>query len=152
MPTIDLNVSFDDVKDADVFKPAPVGTYPFKVLDIELKDSKAGRPMLVWNLGFECEDEDTGKMKEYKIRFYSVLPYEDENGEVVVSGLSNLVSITKALQNPWNGSSIQTEDYLGLTGMVEITQKNKQVPGPDGKYIDDPESEEKVNDIKGFVK
>lgn len=143
MPTIDLSVDFEDVKDADVFKPLPEGTYEFTVKDIEAKDSRAGRPMLVWNLEF------THKGKPYSLRYYSVLPW-DKDGEVVTIGLGNLVSMCKAVGIPWTGGSLTTEDYLSATGMAQIVQKTKQELNPDtGEYEDtqDPDALP-VNDIK----
>ena len=144
MPVIDLNVDFTDVQDEDVFTPLPPGTYSFTVQSVEATTSKKGRPMLKWTYAIVHE------AKEYKLSYYTVLPWMVD-GQVDTGGVGMLVSATKAVGIPWTGQQLVTEDYLGAEGTMEVIQKNKQVPGPDGKYIDDPESDTKVNDIKRFV-
>jgi len=144
MPTIDLNVDYSDVQDEDVFKPLPPGTYQFTVQSIEQTTSKEGRPMLKWIYAIVHDG------KNNKLSYYTVLPWL-VNGQVDTGGVGMLVAATKAVGNPWTGQTLDTEDYLGLEGQMEITQKPKQIPGPAGKYIDDPDSDVMVNDIKRFV-
>jgi len=145
MPTIDLAVDFDDVKDEDVFKPLPPGTYEFTVQSVESTTSKKGRPMLKWTYAIVHEK------KEHKLSYYTVLPWMVD-GQVDTSGVGMLVSATKATGIPWTGQSLITEDYLGATGSMEVVQKPRQVLDPESdKYIDDPDSEIPVNDIKKFI-
>jgi hypothetical protein len=153
MPTIDLGVSFDDIKDEDQFTPMPNGTYEFTVADVESTNSKGskppGRPMLKWTLKFPFEGS------ERSMFIYTVLPWVVD-GEQVLSGVSQLVAITKAIGQPWVGKAITTEDYLGKKGKAVVKQKQAQMKDDDGNsptfgtYIDDPDGG-LVNDIKKFV-
>jgi len=143
-PVIDLNVDYSDVQDEDVFTPLPPGTYSFRVQSVEALTSKKGRPMLKWTYAIVHE------AKEYKLSYYTVLPWMVD-GKVDTGGVGMLVSATKAVGLPWTGQQLVTEDYLSAEGTMEVVQKNRQKAGPDGKYIDDPDSDEKVNDIKRFV-
>lgn len=145
MPVIDLNVDFSDVQDEDVFQPLPPGTYSFRVQAIEQATSKAGRPMLKWTYAIVHEG------KEHKLSYYTVLPWMVD-GKIETGGVGMLVSATKAVGIPWTGQQLVTEDYLGAEGTMEVVQKPKQVKDPEtGKYVDDPDSDLKVNDIKKFV-
>ena len=143
MPVIDLGVDFTDVKDMDVFEPLPNGTYDFIVASVEPKKSAAGRPMIKWT--FKVNHEG----KEYKLFYNTVLPYFHDN-EWDMGGVGMLVSTTKALGKPWTGQTLETEDYIGLSGACEVMQKPKQVKQPDGSYADDPNGAV-VNDINKFV-
>jgi len=143
MPVVDLNVDFETIKDADVFEPLPDGTYEFMVASCEAKTAKSGRPMLKWTFRVLHEG------KQHNLFYNTVLPYMNK-GELDLGGVGMLVAVCKALGKPWTGSAINTDDYLGSTGMAEIYQKPKQSLQPDGTYADDP-SGIRVNDIKKFV-
>jgi len=145
MPVIELNVDFSDVQDEDVFQPLPPGTYSFTVQSVEEATSQKGRPMLKWTYAIVHEG------KEYKLSYYTVLPWLVD-GKIETGGVGMLVAATKAVGIPWTGQQLVTEDYLGAEGTMEVTQKPKQVKDPEsGKYVDDPDSDQKVNDIKRFV-
>jgi len=144
MPVIDLNVDFEDVQDEDAFKPLPEGTYDFTVQSVEQATSKKGRPMLKWTYSIVHDK------KEHKLSYYTVLPWMVD-GQVDTGGVGMLVGATKAVGIPWTGQQLVTEDYLGAKGSMIVSQKPKQVKGPDGTYVDDPDSDTMVNDIKGFV-
>ena len=152
MPTINLGVDYATVEHEDVIKPMPGGTYPFTVADVEEAISKAsGRPMLKWSFRVPYENG------ERRMTSYSVLPWE-KDGEMDMSGVGMLVSITKALGLPWTGQELVTEDYLGRGGTMEVKQKHPQVKDEElgsatyGKYVNDPDPDATpVNDIKKFV-
>jgi len=142
MPTIELGVDFSDVQNEDTFEPLPNGTYDFITTSAEPKNSAAGRPMIKWVFTVNHEGKD------YKFFYNTVLPWEVD-GEWVVSGVGMLVSVCKALGVPWQGKSLNLEDYLGLGGVCQVVQKPKQVKGPDGVYADNTIGEV-VNDISKF--
>ena len=143
MPTIDLGVDYTDVKDEDTFSPIPNGTYEFTVLAVEPKQSQKGRPMIKWTFLVNYE------AKDYRLFYHTVLPWE-VNGQWEVGGVGMLVSVCKALGQPWMGRGLNTEDYLGVAGSCEVIQKPKQVKGSDSVYADDPGGQV-VNDIAKFV-
>lgn len=153
MPTIDLGVNYEDVKDEDQFAPMPNGTYEFTVAEVDVQASKSstppGRPMLKWTLKFPFENS------ERQLSTYTVLPWVVDEDQIV-SGVGQLVAITKAIGQPWVGQKIVTEDYLGKKGKAVIKQKQSQMKDDDGNsptfgtYIDDPDGG-LVNDIKKFV-
>ena len=146
MPTIDIGVDFSDVQDMDKFPVIPNGTYPVTARNIDAKPSSKGRPMLTW--WFDAIDEATGD--KASIPYNTVLPWE-KDGEIDVSGCGMLVQVCKALGLPWTGKKLNTEDYIGRSGMAEIIQQRKQTKDPDtGAYVDDP-SGDKVNAIKKFI-
>ena len=143
MPTIDLGVDFEDVKNEDQFEPLPNATYDFTVASCEPKTALSGRPMIKWTFDIIYE----GRAR--KLFHNTVLPWT-KDGELDVSGIGMLVAVCKALGRPWSGGQITTEDYLGLAGACEVYQKPKQVKDVTGQYVDDPEGGV-VNDIKKFV-
>ena len=142
-PMIDLGVDYSDVQNEDIFTPLPNGTYDFITSSVEAKNSMAGRPMIKWTFTVNHEG------KEYKLFYNTVLPWE-KDGEWDVGGVGMLVSVCKALGQPWTGKGLNTEDYVGVGGSCEVIQKPKQIKGSDGVYADDP-SGQVVNDIAKFV-
>uniref|UniRef100_A0A6M3IPT2 DUF669 domain-containing protein n=1 Tax=viral metagenome TaxID=1070528 RepID=A0A6M3IPT2_9ZZZZ len=146
MPTIDLAVNFEDVKNEDIIEAVPNGTYDFVVSNITKTVSKSsGRDMLKWELDIPYD----GKTR--KLFYNTVLPFiNPETNELDVSGVGMLVAVCKGVNQPWTGGQLNTEDYLGRGGRVEVIQKPKQTRGPDGEYQDDLTAPP-VNAIKHFV-
>jgi len=143
MVEIDLRIDFSDVENEDSFEPIPVGTYDFIVKSAESVIAKSGRPMIKWQLGIAHDGA------ERTIFYNSVLPHVVD-GQMITSGVGMLVSVCKAVGQPWTGSSLNTEDYIGRAGRAEIIQKPKQVQNNEGDWVDDT-SVPPVNDVKKFV-
>ena len=145
-PTIDLGVSYDDIKALDEFVVVPNGTYPFTVKALTEKKSAAGRPMINWQL----EVIDPATTRPVSVFYNTVLPWM-ENGEMNVKGCGMLVSVSKAVGLPWTGQSLNTEDYIGRSGQVvlKITKMQKKNAAT-GVYEDDPDGKER-NEVEKFV-
>jgi len=150
MPTIDLNVNFDDVKDEDRPKPIPPGTYPFTILSWEKLESgetskNPGRPYLVWQLAVEVESGKTRRQ-----RFMTMLPWPDPvTGEVIITGVGNLVGLCKAVGKPWTGSAIDPDEYVNLSGVVRIKQVPARKQNEAGQWVDDQDAPP-TSDVAGF--
>ena len=120
MPKINMHVDFDDVPETD-FTPVPSGTYEFQVRDIELREtSDRARPMLLWWLAFLNEPELNNRQLPYN----TVLPWEDPEkpGDIDTSGCGLLTAIRRGVRKPWIGQEIDTDDYIGATGMMSVGQ------------------------------
>uniref|UniRef100_A0A6M3IH42 DUF669 domain-containing protein n=1 Tax=viral metagenome TaxID=1070528 RepID=A0A6M3IH42_9ZZZZ len=148
MPTIDLGVNFEDVKDSDLFPVVPNGTYPFLVKSVEAVNAQNGRPMLKWKI--EIIDPTDGKAVNLFIN--AVLPWTPPGeSELTVTGLQTLVGICKATGVPWTGKDLNTEDYVGRNGTgAKVVQKLKQEKNSAGEYVDNTDGV-MVNEVKGFV-
>ena len=145
MPTINLGVNYDDVKDMDEFLVVPGGTYQYTVKSITEKTSQAGRPMLNWQL----EVIDPVTTRPVTVFHTTVLPWM-ENGEMNVKGCGMLVAATKAVGLPWTGQSLNTEDYIGRSGSVALKVTKMQKKNAEGKYEDDPDGKER-NEVEKFI-
>ena len=150
MPIVDLGVDYTDVQDMDKFLVVPTGTYQFTIKSVQHtktgpNSKNPGRPMLKWTI--EVADPDgSGNANVF---YNTPLPYMTNEG-VNVDGTGLLVSVCKAVGMPWTGGQLNTDLYIGRSGQVEIKQKPRQIKGPDGTYIDDPDGE-KQNEVKKFV-
>lgn len=151
MPTVDLGVDFEDVKDSDQIQPMPAGVYEFQVESVEPKTASTGRPMLKWTLSIINNEEFKGR----KLFNNTVLPWTNpQTGEKDIN-VFGLVAQCKAVGVPWTGMSLNTEDYVGRPGQVEVVQKKKQTKqiNPDTgqeEWMDDDDAPP-VNDIKKFI-
>lgn len=145
MPTVNLGVNYDDVKELDEWVVVPGGTYQFTVASIEEKKSQTGRPMLNWRL----EVIDPASTRAVSIFYNTVLPWM-ENGEMNVKGCGMLVAVAKAVGLPWTGQSLDTENYIGRAGSVKLKVSRMQKKDATGKYVDDPEGRER-NEVDKFV-
>jgi len=147
MPTIDLGVDYEDVKDQDKFPLLDNGTYEFRVKRIQEVKASNGRPMLKWS--HAIINPTTGH--DHTIFNNTVLPWVPPNEtELDTGGVGMLVQQCKAVGLPWTGGKLNTDDYIGRVGQLEIKQKTRQVKGPAGTYVDDPNGEQ-VNEIARFV-
>lgn len=125
MPIVDLGVDFDEVKDMDQFEVLDSGTYEFQVRNVDVtqtgETSKTpGRPMLKWELEIIGHPTANGR----RLFYNTVLPWVNpaKPGERDTSGCGLLVAIAKGVGKPWTGGQINTDEYLGLTGFVEVGQ------------------------------
>jgi len=152
MPVVDLGVNYDDIKHMDEFPTVPDGAYDFTVKEVTETQSQGGRPMLKWKIS--TLHPDTGQ--DVNIFHNTVLPWiPPGETEMSVSGCGMLVAIAKAVGLPWTGGSLNTEDYVGRTGNVNLRLKTRQIDSgqtdANGKkvYIDDPSGKE-TNEIVSF--
>lgn len=147
MPVINLGVDYEDAKDLDEFPVAEAGTFPFVIKNADVTKAKStGRDMIVWTLTIQNE-----KGQDVNLFPNTVLPMEDPaTGEMIVKGLFVLVSLCKSVGKPWTGAEINTDDYIGLGGMVEVSLGRKQKQDETGNYVDDPTGRP-VNNIEKFI-
>ena len=145
-PTIDLGVDFEAMKEATKFAVVPDGDYDFQITKGELKQSSAGRPMIKWTL--QVANPDDGK--PVNIFYNTVLPWRDSAGELDVSGCGMLVNLCQGVGNPWTGSSIDPDSYIGLGGRARVTQRRQQMQDENGKWVPDPDGD-LMNDIKKIL-
>lgn len=146
MPTIDLGVNYEDVQDLDKYPVVPGGTYTFIIKKAENMVTKSNRPKIFWAL--EITDPDTGH--PVSIPHNTVLPWI-KDGQQDVSGVGMLVQVCKAVGLPWAGGKINTDDYIGRGGKVEVKQVRARMQDPTtGEWTDDP-SGELQNMVKKFV-
>ena len=152
MPIVDLNVDYEDVKDADKFEVVPNASYDAVLKTAELgtsgQNSKVpGRPQIKWTIGITSPDSG----KEVTLFYYTSLPWIPPGAtEIDLDGLGKLVALCKGVGQPWTGGQVDTDAYIGLAGTVDVVQKNKQEPGPDGRWVD-VQPPEPRNEIKRFV-
>ena len=146
MPTINLGVNFDSIKDADKFPLLPIGPAQFFVQKIEQTASKSeknnGRPMLAWTLSFTHPEKGI----TIPLTYWTLLPWiRPGTTEIDLSGCGNLVAICKATGKPWAGTDIDTDAYLGSTGTANIIQSKRRMKDPNDltgqKWIEDPNSD-----------
>ena len=145
MPEFELGVPYSEVENSDLFEPMPAGTYEFQVLESTFGDTAAGRPMFKWVLGIINNEEYKGRQLFYN----TPMPWNNPNtGQKDISGIGLLVALMKSLRQTWEGGTFTSETYVGLSGKVEVKQKQKMELGPVGKYVP---TDEIVNDVKKFV-
>jgi hypothetical protein len=147
MPIVDLNVDFSTVQDEDKYPVVPNGEYDFTIVVCDHAKTQAGRPQIKWRL--EVMDPETGK--PVKIGYNTVLPWITPEGQQDTGGVGLLVSLCKAVGRPWTGMQLNTDDYIGLSGRAVVVQKPGRVQDSDGKWVNDDDPANKVNDIKKFV-
>ena len=118
MAKIELGMDFNTANDAvsEERVQVPTGTYRARCFKCELtqtgpKSKAPGRPMLV----FHMELVNAGKFDKKEFRYWAVLPH----GEIQ-TGLGNLIAATTGLGKTWEGSSIDTDDYLGKEAEINL--------------------------------
>jgi len=147
MPIVDLNVDFSQVQDEDKYPVVPNGEYDFTIVACDHATTQAGRPQIKWRL--EVMDPDTNK--PVKIGYNTVLPWVTPEGKQDAGGVGLLVSLCKAVGLPWTGTQLDTDDYIGRIGRAVVVQKPGRVQNEEGKWVNDDDPSNKVNDIKKFV-
>jgi len=145
MPTINLGVDYEDVKNLDDFPVVPGGTYPFTIRVAKDGTTNAGRPKIFWGL----EVIDPASNKPTSIPHNTVLPWM-KDGEMDVSGVGMLVQICKAVGLPWTGKSLDTEAYLGRSGTVTVKIERRNKQDPTGNWVPDPDGKEQ-NVVDKFI-
>lgn len=108
-PVIELGVDFNKAqKEADaLMQPAPAGVYQLQVSSIEAGVSKnSGRGRLMWLMQIVNSSDPSFNGK--KVTYFTNIPTATDT-----TGIGFLVQITNALKKPWNGTTINTDDYLG---------------------------------------
>ena len=128
MAKIELGMDFNTADNAvkEERKSVPTGTYRSRCFKCELtqtgpKSKSPGRPMLVFHMELVNAGEFDGK----EFRYWAVLPHGD-----VQTGLGNLIAATTALGKPWEGSSIDTDDYLMKEAEINLMEE----PSPNGTF------------------
>ena len=121
MAQIELCMDFNTANSAvnEERKQVPTGTYRARCFKCELtqtgpKSKAPGRPMLV----FHMELVNSGEFDKKEFRYWAVLPH----GEIQ-TGLGNLIAATTALGKTWEGSSIDTDDYLAKEAEVNLVNE-----------------------------
>lgn len=121
MPQIDLGCSTDQAQEQmerDQLK-LPPGSYKMLCVACELGQTKKGRPQLTFEL--EVIEHSNPDFNGKKLFYYAPLP-DGTN----MKGIGFLVNITKALGKPWEGTKMNTEDYLTRSCVANVE--------PDGEY------------------
>ena len=116
MAKIELGMDFNSAQGAvnEERKQVPTGTYRARCFKCELtqtgpKSKSPGRPMLIFNMELVNAGE---------FRYWAVLPHGD-----VQTGLGNLIAATTALGKTWEGSSIDTDDYLAKEAEINLVNE-----------------------------
>ena len=121
MAKVELGMDFNSAQGAvdEERKQVPTGTYRGRCFKCELtqtgpKSKSPGRPMLVFHMELVNAGEFDGK----EFRYWAVLPHGDTQ-----TGLGNLIAATNALGKPWEGSSIDTDDYLSKEAEINLVNE-----------------------------
>jgi len=119
MPQVNIGQTMTDTEEyiKKENEPVPAGPYTFRVVSVEVSTSKKQNPMLVWSLDIiENPNPDyNGK----SVKHYAVLPGEGQTK--VGFALKNLIDICKAVNKPYTGTSLTTEEYIGLTCKANVS-------------------------------
>ena len=124
MPLIEVGVDFNAAEEATKIQPLPEGDYEFQIESAEIvqcgENSKTpGRPMVKWTL--RTINADDPQHNNRPLFYNTPLPWTNpQTGEFDDSALGFLVALTKAVGRPWNGTSLNTDEYIGLTGLMRV--------------------------------
>lgn len=145
MPELDLGVPFSDVENSDTFDPMPAATYEFQVMSGEQTTTAEDRPMIKWILAIINNEEFKGRQLFYN----TPLPWNNPaTGQRDIGGIGLLVGLCKGVGHMWEGNTFAPEPVIGLTGQVEVKQRQKKEKNAEGKYV---ATDEIVNEVKKFV-
>ena len=145
MPEFEVGVDFSEVENTDTFEPMPVATYEFQILEANPKTTEKGRDMISWVLGIINHEEFNGRQVFYN----TPMPWTNPTtGQRDISGISFLVGLCKGVGQSWDGGTFVSEPLVGLTGMVELKQRQKKEKQDDGTY---KPINEYTNEVKRFV-
>lgn len=122
-PIVEMGVDFNlaQKQSSLAMSPAPAGVYTLQVISVEGGVSKRGKGRLMWMLQIVNATEPTLNGK--KVSYFTNIPTADD-----MTGVGFVVQLTKALGKPWNGTSLNTDDYIGLTASANVGVS------PDGKW------------------
>jgi len=113
-------INWDIIEDVNEFSPIPAGDYPFKVVDVKVKSTKAGDPM--WNLELELIDNQYSGRKVW------------DNITFNLDGLKRVKLVCSRLGLKTEGKiDLKPEMLIGQKGVVTLVKTS---------YID-PEGHEK---------
>lgn len=149
MPTINLGVNYDDIKDLDKFPVLPNGNYECTIKSVQLTNSKKGRPMLKCMLEFI----DPSNNQPFQTGFYAVMPWiRPGETETDISGLGNLVGLLKVTGTEGfkPGSDIDIDSWVGTRTVAKVVQVPGRTQDENGEWVNDLNADP-TNDIKGFV-
>ena len=153
MPTINLGVSYEDIKDLDKFPVLPAGSHPFTIRSVSLiktgpSSKTPGRPMLKAMLEFV--DPATGS--PFQMSYNAILPWVPPGEtELDISGIGNFSGLLKVAGITWEGEDFElnTDEFVGVAGVAKIVQRPGRTRDESGQWVDDPNADP-VNEIKGF--
>lgn len=125
-PLIEIGVDFEEAERESRPQPLPEGTYEFQIESGEIvetgPESKTpGRPMIRWRLRVINAEEPSYNNRSL---FYNTpLPWTNPQGEFDKSGLGLLVNLYKAVGLKWEGGAVNTDELVGQTGVMLVTQR-----------------------------
>ena len=127
MPTVELGSDFSVAEEESkkAREKLPADAYDLMCTACEVVESKKGTPQL--RFSFEVQNNANPDFNGKKISHWCPLPHEGQ------AYLGFLVDVINALGKPWQGASLDTEDYPTRSCIANIVI--------DGDY----------NRIKGFV-
>ena len=122
-PIVEMGVDFNLAqKQAELATaPAPTSVYTLQVTSVEAGVSKKGRGRLMWML--QIVNAVDPSLNGKKVSYFTNIPTHDD-----MTGVGFVVQLTKALGKPWNGTTLNTDEYLGLTATANVGVS------PDGKW------------------
>ena len=120
MPVINLGVDYNQAKTESDKQKERLPEGPCKVIckDIEAVMSKKNTPQLKWTL--ESIENPNPDLNGKSVMTWTPLPYEGNT-----KGIGFLVDITTAFGKPWEGSEIDTDQYIGKTCVVNLAKDDK---------------------------
>ena len=115
MPIIEVGETFskgEEVSEKQRFK-LPEEPFDLMCTVCQATTSSKGNPQVEFTLGTQGHTNPDFNGK--KLMYWAPLPHDGNN-----RGIGFLVDITKALGKPWDGSSLNTEDYPTRTCRANI--------------------------------
>ena len=115
MPTVKIGTAFaegEEISEKQRLK-LPDDAYVIMCTECVSTTSSKGNPQLQFT--FETQNNPNPDYNGKKLMYWAPLPHDGNN-----KGIGFLVDVTRALGKPWEGDSLNTEDYPTRTCTVNV--------------------------------
>lgn len=120
-----VEAALNDAQEASV---VPEGTYDLRVIKVEDRNSKAGKPMTVLTVQIEDQDFPNAEL----MNIYIMHPHPDDEPRIRNLRLLDMRRAAECFGVPYEANGLNTDDFQGATARAVSVRQSEQ-PGRDGR-------------------